>query len=137
MFSQPAVETAARDREKLDDVIGPWFAVIGVHVDPADHLPPDLLAWWESLGARFLRVDPSRSGPRPGASVPVTPVDGPESSSVVLEDVDGAFRDWLLARPQDEIIVLRPDRYVAAACDRASFASTSTALRALLGGSAG
>jgi 3-(3-hydroxy-phenyl)propionate hydroxylase len=137
MFSQPAVETGARRREKLDEVIGPWFAIIGVHVDPADHLPPDLLAWWESLGARFLRVDPSRSGPRPGASAPVTPVDGRESSSVVLEDVDGAFRDWLLARPKDEIIVLRPDRYVAAVCDRASFASTSTALRALLVGSPG
>jgi 3-(3-hydroxy-phenyl)propionate hydroxylase len=31
-------------------------------------------------------------------------------------DVDGAFRDLLLARPQDEVLVVRPDRYVAAAC---------------------
>jgi 3-(3-hydroxy-phenyl)propionate hydroxylase len=34
----------------------------------------------------------------------------------VLTDVDGAFRDHRLARPRDEVLVLRPDRYVAAAC---------------------
>jgi 3-(3-hydroxy-phenyl)propionate hydroxylase len=134
MFSQPVVETAARRREKLDEVIGPWFAVIGVHVDPADYLPPDLLAWWESLGARLVRVNPSRSGPRPKAGT-VTPPATPAKGTTVVEDIDGAFRDWLLARPQDEFIVLRPDRYVAAVCDRGSLASTTRDLRALLVGS--
>jgi 3-(3-hydroxy-phenyl)propionate hydroxylase len=51
---------------------------------------------------------------------------------VVVEDVDGAFRDWLLTRPGDEIIVLRPDRYVAALTDRAGFEATTAALRAVI-----
>jgi 3-(3-hydroxy-phenyl)propionate hydroxylase len=46
--------------------------------------------------------------------------------------VDGAFRDWLLARPGEEVIVVRPDRYVAAVCDRAGLESTTAALRGLL-----
>jgi 3-(3-hydroxy-phenyl)propionate hydroxylase len=52
--------------------------------------------------------------------------------TVAVEDVDGAFRDWLLSRPGDEIIVLRPDRYVAAVCDRHRLESTTEALRGLL-----
>jgi 3-(3-hydroxy-phenyl)propionate hydroxylase len=132
MFMQPVVETIARRREKLDDAIGPWFAVIGIQVDPALHLGPASLAWWRSLGARFVRVDASRSGPRPTVAGDRTPFDESGSPTLVLEDVDGAFRDWLLARPGDEIIVLRPDRYLAAVCDRHRLESTTDALRCLL-----
>ena len=35
---------------------------------------------------------------------------------IEVDDSDGAFRDLRLERPQDEVIVLRPDRYVAAVC---------------------
>jgi 3-(3-hydroxy-phenyl)propionate hydroxylase len=51
---------------------------------------------------------------------------------MVLTDIDGAFRDWLLAHPTDEVIVLRPDRYVAAVCDRAPLGDTTAALRSLM-----
>jgi 3-(3-hydroxy-phenyl)propionate hydroxylase len=132
MFLQPVVETAARKREKLDDVIGPWFAVIGIHVDGFEHLGPDALAWWRSLGARFVRVDAPRSGTLPAAAGARTPVLDGGSGSIVVEDVDGAFRDWLLARPGDEVIVLRPDRYVAAVCHGTGFESTTAGLRALM-----
>jgi 3-(3-hydroxy-phenyl)propionate hydroxylase len=134
MFMQPVVETTGRRREKLDDVIGPWFAVIGVHLDPVEHLRPDSIAWWRSLGARFVRVDAPRSGPLPSMAGSRTPVDPGGSGSIVVEDVDGAFRDWLLSRPDDRIIVLRPDRYVAAVCDGAGFDSTTNALRTLIDG---
>jgi 3-(3-hydroxy-phenyl)propionate hydroxylase len=120
MFMQPEVENAGRRREKLDDVIGPWFAVIGIHLDPADHLGRTALQWWRDLGAVFVRVDRPRWGePKPARDLSV-------------EDVDGAFRDWLLARPDAEIVVLRPDRYVAAVCDRSRFEVTTAALRELL-----
>ena len=116
MFMQPTVETTdSRGKAMLDDVLGPWFAVIGVHVDPAAALDADSTRWWSALGARADGV---------GAT-----------GSVTIEDVNGDFRDWLLARPHGEIVVLRPDRYVAAVCDRASFGTTTRTLRALLGSS--
>jgi 3-(3-hydroxy-phenyl)propionate hydroxylase len=161
MFLQRAVESAGGRRERLDDVLGPWFAVIGIHLDPTVHLGASSLSWWSTLGARFVEVRPSRSGARPGAlsgevqapdgaaglvdpaapacaapaapAVPSAPA-APSATAAptVVEDVDGAFRDWLLEHPGDEVVVLRPDRYVAAVCDRAGFEHTTEALRGLL-----
>jgi len=135
MFMQPMVETTDRRVAKLDDVIGTWFAVIGVHLDPASGLDPSTLAWWRSLGARFVRVEAPRSGPLPGPRDGATQSSGagPEATTVV-EDVDGAFRDWLLTNPSAEIVVLRPDRYVAAITDRAHLPAVTSELRELLSG---
>jgi 3-(3-hydroxy-phenyl)propionate hydroxylase len=133
MFAQPMVATVDRRRQRLDDVIGSWFAVIGIFLDPAAHLRPQSRAWWDALGARFVRVVRSRSGARPSVAGELVPLDvDVEASGVVTEDVDGAFRDWILAHPNQEIIVLRPDRYVAAVCDRSQLESTTDALRRLL-----
>jgi len=51
----------------------------------------------------------------------------------VLEDVTGAFDAWCRVHPDRDVIVLRPDRYVAAMCTRADFASATRALRARFG----
>ncbi|MHB8662167.1 MAG: bifunctional 3-(3-hydroxy-phenyl)propionate/3-hydroxycinnamic acid hydroxylase [Acidimicrobiales bacterium] len=123
MFMQPAVETVDRRRVKLDDVLGQWWAVVGIHIDPAEVLSTAAKAWWTSLGARFVRVDRARADPDPVAP-----------GTVTVEDVDGAFRDALLARPRHEIVVLRPDRYVAVVCDRGGFERSTTSLRSLLNG---
>jgi 3-(3-hydroxy-phenyl)propionate hydroxylase len=53
--------------------------------------------------------------------------------SVVVEDVDGAFRDWLLKRPADNVIVLRPDRYLAAVCSLGDLERVTGRLRQALG----
>ena len=136
MFMQPTVETTeGRERAMLDDVLGPWFAVIGVHVDPAAALDADSMRWWSALGARFFHVLAARSGPHPTRPAPPgRAASATASESITLEDVNGEFRDWLLARPHGEIVVLRPDRYVAAVCDRASFGAATSTLRALLEG---
>ena len=52
----------------------------------------------------------------------------------MLDDVSGAFRDWIMARPSDEFIILRPDRYVAALCDSAGLDGVSRKLRLILQG---
>jgi 3-(3-hydroxy-phenyl)propionate hydroxylase len=132
MFSQPVVGTADRRREKLDNVIGTGFAVVGVFVDPVDHVSAESRVWWQSLAARFVHVVRSREVPRPAAAGQPIALAVASGSDVVVEDVDGAFRDWILERPGDEIIVLRPDRYVAAVCDRNGLDATTSALRALL-----
>jgi len=135
MFGQPDVETAAGDRVKLDAVLGTSFAALGLHVDPAGLLSAEQAAWWRSLGARFVHVVAPRSGAGPQPGERRTRAAGDEGTApgaIVVEDVDGAFRDWMLRRPGDDIIVLRPDRYVAAICARDELDALSGQLRALL-----
>jgi 3-(3-hydroxy-phenyl)propionate hydroxylase len=137
LFMQPVVETTDRKTAKLDDAIGDWFAVIGLHVDPASALDSDSLAWWRSLGARFVHIVAPRSGPPPhgrSADTGASAAAGPEHS-LILEDIDGAFRDWMLAHPNADIVVLRPDRYVAAVAQRSQWIATTSELRSLLGSS--
>jgi 3-(3-hydroxy-phenyl)propionate hydroxylase len=137
MFMQPVVETVDRHTVKLDDAIGDWFAVIGLHIDPASPLDPDSLAWWRSMRARFVHIVAPRSGPPPGGrdADAVTSRVPQSEHTVILEDVDGAFRDWMLAHPNADIVVLRPDRYVAAVAHRAQWIATTSELRRLLGAS--
>lgn len=143
MFMQPDVETTDRKRLKLDDAIGSWFAVVGINVDPRESLSERSIAWWESIGAQFVQIVKARSGAKPAISGRPTNSAAPNSTLTVgtpspkelllLEDVDGAFRDWLLAKPKDEIIILRPDHYVGAAADRASFETTTKAFQSTMG----
>lgn len=44
-------------------------------------------------------------------------------------DNTAGFRDWLMERPAKEIIVLRPDRYVAAFCTRAAIGEVTAELQ--------
>jgi 3-(3-hydroxy-phenyl)propionate hydroxylase len=134
MFTQPAVENADGDRILLDEALGSSFALIGLHADPAAGLSADATAWWRSLGARSVQVLAPRGapGPDPGGrrKRPAQPGD---DWSVIVEDVDGAFRDWLLKRPADNVIVLRPDRYVAAVCSLGDLERVTGRLRQTLG----
>jgi len=107
MFIQPDVEDAAGRRGKLDDAVGPWFAVLGWQVDPQTVLGTSERAFWHRLGARFIHVSRSRSGQGAGARV-LSPC-----GTVCVEDVDNQLAGWFEAHP-GEIVVLRPDRYIAA-----------------------
>jgi 3-(3-hydroxy-phenyl)propionate hydroxylase len=134
MFTQPSVENAEGHRVLLDDVTGNSFALLGLHVDPASGLSAEAADWWRALGARSIHVLAPRGapGPDPGSrrKRPGTSGDG---WSTVVEDVDGAFRDWLLRRPGDNVIVLRPDRYVAAICSPGDLEQVTGRLRQILG----
>ena len=105
MFIQPDVETADGRRIKLDEAAGDWFTVIGINIDPADHLDPESLRYWRSLGARFLRMNRSRAGQHLRQAA---------SDTTLLDDVQGGFRDWARGNRNRDILVVRPDRYLAA-----------------------
>ena len=122
MFLQPDVGAHA-DRIRLDDAIGPWFAVLCFAGDPAT-LDSDALVWWRSVGARFVEV---RS---PGAASAAT---GDNTEIVTIDDITGTFDGWCRAHRSAEVIVLRPDRYVAAACVRSDFPVVTADLRTSLG----
>lgn len=83
----------------LDDVLGQGFVVIGVDCDPVTKMTPAERQGWEAVGARFvaLRSADQRS----------------ESETDVI-DIDGTLVAWLKARGA-EVVVLRPDHFIAAA----------------------
>jgi len=135
MFGQPDVETSDGERVKFDDAIGASFAVLGLHTDPAQALSADSAAWWRSIGARFVQVLAPRNGPGPEpGGRRKRPTETVSPGEVQIEDVDGFFRDWLLHRPGDEVIVLRPDRYIAAICSVGELDAVTARLRAVLDG---
>jgi 3-(3-hydroxy-phenyl)propionate hydroxylase len=121
MFMQPIVETTERGQGKLDEALGPWFAVIGIGADPAGGMSEASRKFWADLGASLVMVQPSRS-----EVVPVC--DG----VAVIEDLMGAFRDWHRTRPMIRFIVLRPDRYVAAVAGINDLNSVTEQLQSLL-----
>ena len=55
MVPQPFVESTGGVRQRLDDALGSWFAVVGIHCDPLDHLGDEGRAVWERINARFVR----------------------------------------------------------------------------------
>jgi 3-(3-hydroxy-phenyl)propionate hydroxylase len=105
MIIQPDVEDGSGVRRKLDDVLGPWFAVVGWQVDPQSVLCPDDRQFWVDLGARFVQVRRSRCADFADAN------DG--TSSTCVQDVDNSLADWFAAHP-GTMLVVRPDRYIAA-----------------------
>ncbi|NKE57390.1 bifunctional 3-(3-hydroxy-phenyl)propionate/3-hydroxycinnamic acid hydroxylase [Lentzea sp. PSKA42] len=107
MMAQPVVETADGTCRRLDDVLGPWFAVIGFECDPLAALDAAELAVVARFRPRVVKVVESRAGRRHH--------DKPcaDSGTVVVEDVHNELRAWFQAR-SGNVVLVRPDRYVAA-----------------------
>lgn len=106
MFVQPLVEKDGGVACKLDDALGAGFALL-VRA-PAVALPPALASSLERLGCRLAVVALPRSGPAPGTR-PAAP-----AGMMLLEDTENALHRWFAAAGA-EWVLLRPDRYVAAA----------------------
>ena len=125
MMIQPDVEDETGERRKLDDVLGSWFAVIGWQIDPQSVMSADDRAFWHQFGARFVHVCRSRCGAEPGRRAATS------RDTVCVEDVDNHFADWIAAHP-GPMLVLRPDRYIAAQSDAARFAEVTRSFRSFV-----
>lgn len=121
MLIQPDVEDAAGTRRKLDDVLGPWFAVVGWQVDPQAALDAQDRKFWSDLGARFVQVRRSRCGDMPGADA--------GNGTACVQDVDNALADWFAGNP-GSVVVVRPDRYIAAQFEPTQSADVTRRFRA-------
>lgn len=109
MFMQPLVEFEG-NALKLDDAVGPRFAVLALNFDPKTVLTERNQTFLRRIDARAFNVMPSRSPAHRIAA---------NGDTLVLDDLQGKFRDWMAKNPQWEFIVIRPDRYVAAVGTRA------------------
>jgi len=105
VFVQPRVADAGGRIGRLDDAIGLRFALIGWSARFDAWLDDDSRRLLDALDAQTVVVRPScqsleREAPAHG---------------LVLADVDGTFKRWFDAAP-GSVVVLRPDRIVAAVC---------------------
>lgn len=105
LFIQPHVENAVGQRQRFDEVLGPWYAVIGYRCNPLEHVGAEMQAYWQGLETRFIQVNRSRSGLR----------NQPLSCEGVIsvEDVDNLLGDWF-SKARDSVVIVRPDRFIAA-----------------------
>lgn len=117
MFLQPLVRCEDGRIARLDDVIGNRFAVLSWGMDPTFGLSAPAREAWQRLGACFVIAKPD-----PQLEFRDDVPDG----VLAVGDVHGRLKDWFGGQP-DSVVVLRPDRFVAATC------SPQDVSRAILG----
>ena len=109
LFIQPSVDTRERQNVLLDDVIGPWFAVLCWNNDPRRLLGEQEFARWKALGASFIAA-------RPATQLHWTPTgEQPDPDVIVVGDRTGALKKFFDTQT-DSVLFLRPDRCVAGSC---------------------
>lgn len=112
MFIQPLVQRGAGVGEKLDDVIGGRFALLSWRCDPLGADQADLITKLERLGCERLVGVRARCG----ATETGMPID-PASRVQVVQDLENDLQLWFQRKGVDWVL-LRPDRFVAAAGSR-------------------
>ena len=105
LFIQPDVVLEGRETRKFDDAIGPWFAVVAWATDPRLSMSDAVRAFWQKLGARFVTVMPA---------VQLSADQTARSDDLLTLGDTGAIKQWF-GDHRTSLIVLRPDRFVAAA----------------------
>lgn len=107
LLPQPWVRAVEPGPERLlDDLLGPWFALLSWGNDPRRMLTPEARAVCEAIGVTFVSVHP------------VTELDWAREHAsgdrVVVGDPTGALRRWFDIH-RVAVALVRPDRIVAAA----------------------
>lgn len=99
MFPQPRVRRADGSESLLDEALGPGFALLVRSARPEAAVTALMASPWRDLGARILVMRPDG---RPAAPAGVTAI-------TALTAIDEPF-----SQLTDHVLLLRPDRYVAA-----------------------
>ncbi|MBR1219007.1 bifunctional 3-(3-hydroxy-phenyl)propionate/3-hydroxycinnamic acid hydroxylase [Bradyrhizobium sp. U87765 SZCCT0131] len=120
MLPQPLVERVDRSRVRLDEVLGAGFALVA-HGPDAERVLAEIAADAAPFDSARIAVLPSWQNPDP---LP------PAAGACVVRDVAG-----LLAKTMPDnattLLLVRPDRYVAAGATGAAIKTFSTTLRGL------
>jgi 3-(3-hydroxy-phenyl)propionate hydroxylase len=113
VFPQPRVADASGRVQRLDDAIGLRFAVLSWSARADAWIDAGSRAILESLGAMSVVVRPDCQA-----------LDRePPAGGMVRSDVDGTFKRWFDTAPGG-VVLLRPDRVVAAVCQPWELGST-------------
>lgn len=122
VFPQPTVRTTLGRLQRLDDVIGRGWAIVGRGLDPQSHLGSESRAVWESLGASYLAIT------QPGHHRTRC-----EAGTLAVEDLDGHALDFFDHHGGD-FAVVRPDRIVFAMPGIDNLDDVADLYRSLVGG---
>ena len=105
MFIQPHVQLENGQTVLLDDVIGNDFAIIAWGVDPKWGLSEANMKQWQALGVKFIQVLPAvQLGNEKRQKF-----DG----VITIGDMGTEIRSWF-GKTDQSMVILRPDRFVAA-----------------------
>ena len=107
LFIQPTVTTRARQSLKLDDALGPWFALIAWNNDPRAILDDDARRRLERAGVRLVAA-------RPAVQLSWEEAESGDDSVLIVGDVDGSLKRWFDAHAES-VVLIRPDRIVGGA----------------------
>jgi 3-(3-hydroxy-phenyl)propionate hydroxylase len=119
LFVQPKIRHGAGAISRLDDVIGNRFALVAWAANPWIYMSENARAFWQRLDAKILVV-------RPDTEFALSQNTIGEGAELV-GDVTLALKDWF-AENDAPVLVLRPDRFVAAACAPQDISATLDAL---------
>jgi len=106
LIIQPEVEDSEGKRQKFDDILGPWFAIVGYRENPAMYLSEENRAFWDKFQTQYVQVNRSRSGLSYAQRLEA-------EGAISVEDVDNELGNWF-SDARERIVVVRPDRFVAA-----------------------
>jgi 3-(3-hydroxy-phenyl)propionate hydroxylase len=106
LFIQPTVCTRKAASIKLDDALGPWFALIAWNNNPRAIIDEDAARRLARNGVRLVSARPAVQlhWDEPGT----------DGDVLVIGDLDGTLKKWFDARPES-VLLLRPDRIVGGA----------------------
>lgn len=106
LFIQPDVEDCEGLRKKFDEILGPWFSVVGFRTNPLEHVSAENRAFLAQLNTNFVQVNRSRSGLSFNERLQAEGV-------ISVEDVDHKLEDWF-KDARNKVVIVRPDRFIAA-----------------------
>ena len=105
MFIQPKVQLVTGEQVLLDEVIGNDFAILAWGVDPQWGLSAASMQQWKKLGVKFIQVLPA---------IQLQNEKRKQYDGVIcVGDIGTKIRTWF-GRTNDSMVILRPDRFVAA-----------------------
>jgi 3-(3-hydroxy-phenyl)propionate hydroxylase len=118
---QPFVKGPGGRGERLDDLLGSGFALLGVGIDPRTSMTEAELETWRRLDARFVTVYPFGGRPQ-GDAARARP-----EGSIEIEDVSGELLAWLRSHGhvQGSVVIVRPDRFVYGAVGERELAAAT------------
>lgn len=123
MFIQPKVQLVTGEHVLLDEVIGNDFAILAWGVDPQWGLSAASMQQWKMLGVKFIQVLPA---------IQLQNEKRKQYDGVIcVGDIGTEIRTWF-GRTNDSMVILRPDRFVAALAIPQSADQISQALFAKL-----
>ena len=132
-FPQPLVQRLDGAHVRLDDVIGDRIAIVSVVPGVAAAISQKARARLASRGFVLVQSNVMPAYRRSGQTDPAGISHEGPLDVIDVFDLDGGLRDMYLARPAEEVYVVRPDRYVAATCRLADLDRLLPAVLRLLG----